>query len=154
MSTGILGLLMQPHAPQQQFRYWQGASGKWWITTVYPLVGSQLEIPSVYVMVRRDGSGHSIPLYIGQASNTDRRMREHLQDKLRNAILLGGNELHLHFLAESERERFAIETDLINRHNPPLNLQSNRAALGGLFGLGAAFAEKPKQTFGGLLAGY
>lgn len=149
MSTGIFGLLT-PSPPQQQFCYWQGASGNWWITTIYPLVAAHLDLSSVYVMVRRDTNGVRHPLYIGQTSNTGRRMDEHLPDKLRQAVLLGGNELHLHFLAESERERFDIETELVKQHNPPLNRQSNASALGGLFGLGANYRNQqhPKSLLG------
>ncbi|MBX4967198.1 hypothetical protein [Rhizobium binae] len=153
MSTGIFGLLLQPPAPQPQHWYWQGSSGNWWITTIYPLVGSHVELSSVYVMVRRDPDGRRHPLYIGQTSDTSRRMDEHDRDKLRQAVLLGGNELHLHFLAQNERERFAVETDLRNGQNAPLNRQDSPAVFGGLFGLGAAYVEKPKQTLGGLLAG-
>lgn len=154
MSTGIFGLLMQPPASQKaetRFHKWQGVSGHWWVTIVEPLLAKHLEIPSVYVMVHRDWNGLAHPLYIGQTSDTGRRMSEHLQDKLRQAVALGGNELHCHFSAGTEPDRFAIETDLRNGHNAPLNRQSTMA---GLFGLGAAYVEKPKQTFGGLLAGY
>ena len=153
MTNGFFGLLMQPPAPQQQFCHWQGVSGKWWITTVYPLVASHLDLSSVYVMVRRDTNGLQHPLYIGQTSNTGRRMDEHLGDKLRQAILLGGNELHLHFLAESEQDRFAIETDLRNLHNAPLNRQSSPAGFGGLFGLGASYVGNERKSFFGQLAG-
>ncbi|AIC27072.1 hypothetical protein IE4771_CH01955 [Rhizobium etli bv. mimosae str. IE4771] len=156
MSTGIFGLLMQPPAPtmpEMQFHDWQGASGRWWLTIVQPLLAEHLDLQSVYIMVRRDWNGFAHPLYIGQTSDTGRRMGEHIQDKLRQAIALGGNELHCHFSARTKHERFTIETDLRNGHKTPLNEQPS-AALGGLFGLGAGYLEKPKQTFGGLLAGY
>ncbi|MDI5929608.1 hypothetical protein QBK93_33890 [Rhizobium leguminosarum] len=152
MSTGIFGLLMQPSAPQKaetRLHKWQGVSGHWWVTIVEPLLAQHLEIPSVYVMVRRDWNGLAHPLYIGQTSDTGRRMGEHVQDKLRQAIALGGNELHCHFSAGSVHERFAIETDLRNGHNAPLNRQNS---FGGLFGLGALYGEhERKSTFGQLL---
>lgn len=156
MSTGIFGLLMQPPAPykaETRFHKWQGVSGQWWLTIVEPLIAHHLEIPSVYVMVRRDWNGLAHPLYIGQTSDTGRRMDEHIQDKLRQAIALGGNELHCHFSAGSKQERFAIESDLRNGHNAPLNRQNSAPVFGGLFGLGAAQIEKRNQTLAGLLAG-
>ncbi|XKM39551.1 GIY-YIG nuclease family protein [Rhizobium ruizarguesonis] len=151
MSTGIFGLLAAPS--HDQFHHWQGHSGQWWITTVFPLFSSHITGPSVYVMVRRDDAGRAYPLYIGQTSDTARRMEEHLHDKVLQAIRLGGNELHVHLLAKPEAERFAIETDLRNGHNAPLNRQHSAAVFGGLFGLGAAQIEKRNQTLAGLLAG-
>lgn len=134
VSTGIFGLLSSSNHQRDQYHHWQGRSGQWWITTVYPLVGSHTDAPSVYVMVHRDSSGKANPLYIGQAENTARRMREHSSDKLFRVLLLGGNELHLHFLAKSEAERFSVETDLRNGHATPLNWQPTEAAgLAGLF---------------------
>lgn len=125
MSTGIFGLLVTPPAKPQgpKFHYWQGRSGQWWITTIYPLLAEHTQVPSVYVMVRMGSDGKKQPLYIGQTSNTGRRMDEHMVDKLRAAVSMGGSELHLHFLAKTERERFDIETDLRNGHDTPLNQQ-------------------------------
>ncbi|TBH00386.1 GIY-YIG nuclease family protein [Rhizobium leguminosarum] len=151
MSTGIFGLLAAPS--HDQFHRWQGRSGQWWITTVFPLFSSHITGASVYVMVRRDDTGRAHPLYIGQTSDTARRMEEHLHDKVLQAIRLGGNELHVHLLAKTEAERFAIETDLRNGHDAPLNCQSSAAVFGGLLGLGAAQIEKRNQTLAGLLAG-
>ncbi|MBY3383456.1 hypothetical protein [Rhizobium laguerreae] len=156
MSTGIFGLLMQPSSAEKtetRFHEWQGISGRWWLTIVQPLLAEHINLPSVYVMVRRDFHGRTYPLYIGQTSDTGRRMDEHLRGKLREAIALGGNELHQHFSAGSERERVAIETDLRNGHNAPLNRQNSAAVFGGLLGLGAAHIEKRNQGLAGLLAG-
>ncbi|MBB2794418.1 UNVERIFIED_ORG: putative GIY-YIG superfamily endonuclease [Rhizobium pisi] len=156
MSTGIFGLLTQPpQAKVDETRYhqWQGASGTWWMTIVQPLIAEHLHLPSVYVMVRRDYNGRAHPLYIGQTSDTGRRMSEHLGGKLSEAIALGGNELHQHFSAGSEHERFAIETDLRNGQTAPLNRQNSAAVFGGLFGLGATYIDDRNKLLGGLLAG-
>ncbi|MBD9390248.1 hypothetical protein IB237_23900 [Agrobacterium sp. AGB01] len=139
MTTGFFGLLTQrpsiegygPH------HHWQGRSGQWHITTVYPLWGNHVDLPSVYILVRRDSDGLTHPLYIGQTSDTARRLQEHLYDKILRAAHLGVNELHLHFLAKSEADRISIETDLRNGHCTPLNKQSSSAMSGGLLGLGS-----------------
>ena len=137
MSAGIFGLLAHPTKMREQYHHWQGRSGQWWVTTVYPLMAAHIDLPSVYVMVHRDSSGKAHPLYIGQADDTARRMREHATSKLLAAWLLGGNELHLHLLAKTEAERFAIETDLRNAHAAPLNKQPTEAGeLSGLLGYG------------------
>ena len=157
MTTGIFGLLTTPRttpAPDQ-FHHWQGQSGRWWITTVFPLLSSHISDASIYLMVRRDADGRAHPLYIGQASDTARRMGEHLRDKVLQAVYLGGNELHVHLLAKTEAERFSIETDLRNGHNTPLNKQTSAAALGGLFGLGASYRNQQQpKSFLGQLGGY
>ncbi|MBY5799235.1 hypothetical protein [Rhizobium leguminosarum] len=143
MSTGIFGLLATP--PHDQFHHWQGQSGQWWITTVFPLFSSHITRASVYVMVRRDDTSRAHPLYIGQTSDTARRMEEHLHDKVLQAIRLGGNELHVHLLAKTEAERFTIETDLRNGHNAPLNRQNSAAVFGSLFGPGANYRNQQHQ---------
>ncbi|MGO4354216.1 GIY-YIG nuclease family protein [Rhizobium sp. RAF36] len=136
MATGIFGLLGQLNSsPEPHFHHWQGASGQWWITTVFPLLASHIDQSSVYVMVRREANGMARPLYIGQTSDTARRMDEHLNDKIWQAMNLGGNELHLHFLAKTEQERFAIETDIRNGHETPLNRQNSVATAGSFLGL-------------------
>ncbi|MBO0132426.1 GIY-YIG nuclease family protein [Agrobacterium burrii] len=143
MTNGIFGLLSQPSAlgNEQHTHSWQGRSGRWYITTVYPSLRAQIRSPSVYVMVRRDTNGVAHPLYIGQTSDTGRRMEEHLFDKVLQAMQLGGSELHVHLLARGEAERISIETDLRNGHFTPLNRQGSAVTLGGLLSLGSSYGK-------------
>ena len=143
MSTGIFGLLSAP--ARDRFHYWQGRSGQWWITTVFPLLSSHVGDASVYVMVRRDPEGRAHPLYVGQTSDTARRMEEHWHVNVLRAIGLGGNELHVHLLAKTKAERLSIETDLRNGHDTPLNRQPSAAGLGSLFGLGASYRNEQQH---------
>lgn len=137
MSLGIAGLLSSPSPATPEFFWWQGASGRSWITTIFPICYTGIYLSSVYVMVRRNPDGSRVPLYIGQTDNTERRMSEHARSKLFAAMILGGNELHLHFLADTERERLAIETDLRHGHATPLNQQLG----GGLMGLASLYGR-------------
>lgn len=143
MNTGIFGLLSESPAlaARSPFHYWQGQSGRWHVTTVFPLLNDYISSPSVYLFVRRDPNGSAHALYIGQTENTTRRMREHMYEKTLQAILLGANELHLHLLAESEAVRISIETDLRNGHASPLNKQHSSATPGGLIGLGSLYVR-------------
>ncbi|MEI5680651.1 MULTISPECIES: hypothetical protein [unclassified Mesorhizobium] len=118
------------YSQNPRFHWWQGSSGYWWIATVLPLGIPALVGPAVYVMVRRDTFGQTMPLYIGQTGNLSDRMAEHLPTKLASALALGGNELHVHLLTQTSDERFAAENDLRRGHWTPLNQQP-----GGLFGL-------------------
>ncbi|AEH77528.1 hypothetical protein SM11_chr0245 [Sinorhizobium meliloti SM11] len=134
MSLSFLGSWIQQSAPpQSQHFWWQGASGYWWITTIYPLSAIPDFASTVYVMVRRNDDGSRTPLYIGQTNNTARRMSEHLNDKLFLAQLLGANEIHLHLLAETERDRLNVETDLRNGHLTPLNKQGGLPSIASLY---------------------
>ena len=137
MSLGIAGLLYSATPATPEFFWWQGASGRWWITTVYPVTRTNIDLASVYLIVRRNPDGTRTPLYIGQTDDTARRMSDHAHSTLFAAMILGGNELHLHFLAETERERFKIETDLRHGHATPLNRQLG----GGLMGLASLYGR-------------
>ncbi|OKP81179.1 hypothetical protein BTE77_02380 [Ensifer adhaerens] len=140
MSTGLLGLLINAQYTPQQHFWWHGLSGRSIITTIYPLSLTEQVSPSVYIMVRRNADGSRDPLYIGQTKETSRRMSEHAGDKLMSAMMIGGNELHLHYLARTESDRFAVETDLRRRYSTPLNQQT-----GGLFGLASLYGYQPSS---------
>ena len=120
-----LGQLFAPVPSKEELplHWWQGQTGKWFPTTVLPLSNPNWDCPAVYIMVRRNFDGRCVPLYIGQSEDLGRRMSEHAHDKLLSAILMGGNELHVHLLAKSEWERFQVETDLRNGQPSPLNQQ-------------------------------
>ena len=99
--------LMQP------FHYWRGVSGKRYLHTVFPLTGCPLMPKANYILVRCDEDGTRRPLDIGQtASDAESLNLAHLR---RRAALLGANEIHIHFLSESARQRRAVEADLSER---------------------------------------
>jgi predicted GIY-YIG superfamily endonuclease len=101
--------------------WWEGLSGYPYITSVYPLFEPPAFSSAVYILVRKESSGYR-PLYIGQTSNLTRRLKEHRYEKAKIALALGANELHVHLLANKERDRFSTETDLVRRWTPILNL--------------------------------
>ena len=132
-----LARLLSPFTSAQRRRHdWQGESRLWWSTEVYSLYDPLPDRSAVYILAKRDDAGRASAVYIGQASDTVRRMKEHARGILHTAMLLGATEIHLHLDARTEAQRFAIETDLRNGHAAPLNRQPSRAAtMGGLFGL-------------------
>jgi hypothetical protein len=111
-------------APQPSWR-WQGASLAWYHHSIFDFAETTVITRANYIMVRREFDGKRTALYIGQSGDLSDRLPNH--EKFAAAHRLGANELHLHFLADSSSERFSIETDLRNGHNPPLNDQSNPA---------------------------
>lgn len=97
----------------QPYHYWHGISGKRYLHTVFPLIGCPVMPKANYILVRCDQDGTRRPLDIGQtASDAESLNLAHLR---RRAALLGANEIHVHFLSESARQRRAVEADLSAR---------------------------------------
>ena len=127
-NSAIIQVLMSTPSAPAPHHWWQGASGRWWITTIFPLTIPSFSAGCVYVMARRMPDGQRVPMYIGQTEDSRERMREHLSNKMLLAAVLGANELHLHFLATTKDQRLAVETDLRNGHLTALNSQSTGLA--------------------------
>ena len=97
----------------QPYHYWRGVSGKRYLHTVFPLIGCPVMPKANYILVRCDQDGTRRPLDIGQtASDAESLNLAHLR---RRAALLGANEIHIHLLSESARQRRAAEADLSAR---------------------------------------
>lgn len=97
----------------QSFHYWRGASGARYLHTVFPLLECP-QVPKVnYILAQCGADGTRRPLAIGQTvSGADSLNLAHLRHM---AARLGANEVHIHFLAETARERDAAEADLAAR---------------------------------------
>lgn len=97
----------------QPFHYWRGASGARYLHTVFALIECPLMGKVNYILVRRDRDGTRRPLDIGQTiSDCDSLNLAHMR---RRAALLGANEIHVHFLTETARQRSLAEADLSSR---------------------------------------
>jgi hypothetical protein len=94
----------------QPYHYWRGASGARYLHSVYSLRDCPALPKATYIIVRRDNDGTRRPLKIGQtvedADTLNLARLRHLGAKL------GGNEVHIHLLAESSEERDMVEADL------------------------------------------
>jgi hypothetical protein len=108
--------------------WWQGASGRWYVHTIYPIDAIPDFIRACnYIFARPghlthfDGTGNRVPLYIGESGEFDQRLDRH--EKLGSALRLGATEIHIHLLAQSRQERINIETDLRHAHATPSNGQ-------------------------------
>ncbi len=97
----------------QPFHYWRGVSGKRYLHTVFALIGCPVMAKANYILVRCDEDGTRRPLDIGQTvSDAESLNLAHLR---RRAALLGANEVHVHFLSVTARQRSAVEADLSAR---------------------------------------
>ena len=94
----------------ERFQYWNGASGERYIHTVYSLV-SVPELPKVnYLLVYRDENGRRHPLRVGRTKHASQSLN--LADIRFRAARLGANEVHIHMIADSSRDRALVECDL------------------------------------------
>jgi len=97
----------------QPYHFWRGASGARYLHTVFALIDCPQLPMANYIFVRRDLDGARRPLDIGQTVFEAESLNlAHLR---RRAALLGANEIHVHFLSESVRQRRAVEADLSAR---------------------------------------
>lgn len=97
---------------ENAFHYWQGASGKRYIHSVYSLFKCP-ELPQAnYVLVHRDKNGGCKALSIGQTTN--RATSLNLAFLRHNAARLGANEIHIHVMANQKDQREKICDDLLN----------------------------------------
>jgi hypothetical protein len=91
-------------------QFWRGASGRRYVHTVYSL----LECPPVpkasYLLARRNEDGSRQVLHI--ASGESGAPTLNLAEIRRMGATLGANEVHLHFLAETEEQRQLVTFDL------------------------------------------
>lgn len=103
-------LVCREDAVTQSFHYWRGASGKRYLHTVFPLVDCPLMPKVNYILVHCGPDGVRRPLDIGQTvSGAESLNLAHLRHK---AARLGANEIHVHFMADTDAERRAAEIDL------------------------------------------
>jgi hypothetical protein len=93
-----------------RFRFWRGVSGKRYVHTAYPLLACP-ELPAAnYVLVRRNADGSRTALRVGRTTSQCGSLNR--ADLRQRAARLGANEVHVHLITESERDRKVIEMDL------------------------------------------
>ena len=94
----------------QRFHFWRGASGAHYIHTVYSLIECP-ELPRAnYLLVKRDANGRRRMMLVGRTTHEAPSLN--LAEIRHRGAKLGVNEVHVHFLAETELARRVIEFDL------------------------------------------
>jgi len=112
--------LAEPTA--QQFQFWAGASGERYVHSVFSLIGCP-ELPkAVYVLMRCDSHGRRTILRIGRTEHDAPSLN--LAEIRHRGAKLGANEVHVHFLASSTRQRRDVEADLRAAHFQELSVES------------------------------
>lgn len=98
---------------EQSFHYWRGDSGQRYLHTVFPLIECPLMAAVNYILVYCDADGVRRPLDVGRTSGASESLN--LAQLRRRAALLGANEVHVHFMAETAGARQRIEADVAAR---------------------------------------
>ncbi len=94
----------------EHFEFWSGASKERYVHTVYSLIECP-ELPQAnYMLVRRAHDGSTSILQIGHT--TCQTASENLATIRHSAALLGANEVHVHYLPQSDKTRELVELDL------------------------------------------
>ena len=95
---------------EQSFHYWYGASGKRYLHSVYSLTNCPIMPKANYIMVKREPSGALTALRVSKTvENSSSLNLAHLRHK---AAQIGANEIHIHALADTQKERRLAEMDL------------------------------------------
>ncbi|MGD9671752.1 MAG: hypothetical protein AB7U75_22350 [Hyphomicrobiaceae bacterium] len=94
----------------QRFQFWTGASGQRYVHTIYTLLDCPALSSGNIILVNRDETGQRTILDIGVLPANSPTLN--LADIRHRGANLGANEVHVHLLADSEREAKRIAFDL------------------------------------------
>jgi hypothetical protein len=93
-----------------RFQFWRGATAKRYIHTVFPLVACPVLGRVNYILVRRNADGTRTLLRIGRTQSDCGTLNR--AEVRRRAAQIGANEVHVHLIAETDRQRAIVEMDL------------------------------------------
>lgn len=91
------------------YHYWNGISGESYLHTVFPPDKLPLLVRVVVIVVANTLHQRKV-LFIGQAGDDEQSII--LLKELKGALRKGGNEVHVHFLADTEEARKKTLNDL------------------------------------------
>lgn len=92
-----------------RFEFWRGASGRRYIHTVHALRFCPPVEDATYLLVRREGDRRRV-LAVGRTHNEAASLN--LAMIRQAAAQMGANEVHVHLIAATDRERAVVEFDL------------------------------------------
>ncbi len=107
----------------QEFRFWTGSSGQRYVHSVFSLIGCPEIPPVVYALLHCDANGRRTILRVGRVEHDAPSLN--LAEIRHRGAQLGANEVHVHFLGSSERQRRLVELDLRSAHFSELSAESS-----------------------------
>ena len=94
----------------ETFQFWSGASGECYVHSVFTLLECP-ELPQAnVVLVKRSQDGSTEVLHVGETTDSSESMNRGQIRQL--GAQLGANEVHVHFLGETARQRAVVAFDL------------------------------------------
>ena len=115
LSTGLQAF-EAPRAANEttsRFEFWRGASGRRYIHTIHPLRFCPPVADATYMLVRREGDRRRV-LAVNRTHNDAASLN--LAEIRQAAARLDANEVHVHLIAASDRDRAVVEFDLRAKH--------------------------------------
>ena len=109
-----------------RLHFWRGASAKRYVHTVYSLIECPPLPRAMYLLVHRDRNGRRKVLHIGRGRSDAPTLN--LAQVRQRAAQLGANEVHVHFLAETEAQRQLVMCDLRAGQFGELSCEPTRAS--------------------------
>lgn len=109
-----------------RIHFWRGASARRYVHNVYSLIECPPLPRAMYLLVHRDKRGQRKVLHIG-CGQTDAPTLNLARVRQRSAQL-GANEVHLHFLAETDAQRRLVMCDLRAGQFGELSSEPTRAS--------------------------
>ena len=103
---------------------WPGASGKLYTYWLDDPASTFKNEGGNYAFVKQLPNGNFVPLYFGQAKSLQNRLPSH--ERWPDALRLGATHSMTHTTPAGEQARLDEERDLIQRWNPPLNVQHKK----------------------------
>jgi hypothetical protein len=94
----------------QRFQFWTGASGQRYVHTIYTLLDCPALSSGNVILVKRDEDGQRTILDVCVVALNSPSLN--LAEIRQRGATLGANEVHVHLLADSEREAKRIAFDL------------------------------------------
>lgn len=107
----------------QRFQFWTGASGQRYVHTIYTLLDCPALSSGNVILVKRDEAGHRSILDITVLSAYSPSLN--LAEVRQRGATLGANEVHVHLLADGEREAKRVAFDLQCGHFDTTHAQAS-----------------------------
>jgi hypothetical protein len=109
-----------------RLHFWRGASARRYVHTVYSLIECPPLPRAVYLLVHRQKNGRRQVRHIGCGTSDAPTLN--LAQVRQRAAQLGANEVHVHFLAATDRERHLVTCDLRAAQFGELSSEPTRAS--------------------------
>ena len=109
-----------------RLHFWRGASARRYVHTVYSLIECPPLPRAIFLLVHRDKSGRRDVRHIACATSDAPTLN--LAQVRQRGAQLGANEVHVHFLAATDRDRHLITCDLRAGQFGQLSAEPTRAS--------------------------